>query len=50
MKQVLKSGEEVDAILCKKTISWRSGRRAKVKKALNKRIRKEGKTPLTHNL
>ena len=44
MKQVLKSGDEVDAILGRKWYSWRSGTIKKIKRALNKRIRKEGKS------
>ena len=43
MKQVLKSGDEVDTILGRKWYSWRSGTIKKIKRALNKRIRKEGK-------
>ena len=43
MKQVLKSGDEVDAILGREWYRWRSGTIKKIKRALNKRIRKEGK-------
>jgi len=40
MKQILKSGEEVDAIVGKRYYKWKAGQRAKIKKALNKRARK----------
>jgi len=40
MKQILKSGDEVDAIVGKRHYNWKAGQRAKVKKALNKRARK----------
>jgi len=43
MKQKLKSGDEVDAIYSRKWYHWRSGVIKKIKRALNKRIRKEGK-------
>ena len=43
IKQVLKSGDEVDAILGREWYRWRSGTIKKIKRALNKRIRKEGK-------
>ena len=43
MKQKLKSGDEVDAIYGRKWYRWRSGVIKKIKRALNKRIRKEGK-------
>jgi hypothetical protein len=43
MKQILKSGDEVDVIVGKRYYNWKAGDRAKIKKALNKRFRKEGK-------
>jgi hypothetical protein len=43
MKQKLKSGDEVDAILARRWYRWRSGTIRRIKRALNKRIRKEGK-------
>jgi hypothetical protein len=43
MKQKLKSGDEYDAISARKWTNWKSGQVKKVKRALNKRIRKEGK-------
>jgi len=43
MKQKLKSGDEVDVIYGRKWYRWRSGVLKKIKRALNKRIRKEGK-------
>jgi len=45
MKQKIKSGEELDVVEGNIWVRsrMRAGRRAKVKKALNKRVRKEGK-------
>ena len=43
MKQKLKSGDEVDAICDRKTYSWKAGVLKKIKRALNKRMRTEGK-------
>ena len=43
MKQALKSGDEVDAITARKWYNWKSGQVRKIKRALNKRNRKEGK-------
>ena len=45
MKQKLKSGEELDVVEGNQWVRsrMRAGRRAKAKKALNKRLRKEGR-------
>ena len=43
MKQKLKSGDEYDAIAARKWYNWKAGQVKKIKRALNKRIRKEGK-------
>ena len=46
MKQILKSGEEVDVIVGKRHYNWKAGQRATVKKALNKRLRKSHRLEL----
>lgn len=43
MKQRLKSGDEVDVVLARKWYNFPRGFTKRVKRALNKRIRKEGR-------
>lgn len=43
MKQKLLSGDEVDAICARPLYNWRSGQVKKIKRAMNKRLRKESK-------
>ena len=43
MKQKLKSGDEYDAICARKWYNWKPRQIKRIKRALSKRIRKEGK-------
>lgn len=43
MKQKLKSGEEVDAICAREWHRWKPRQLRRVKKALGRRVRSEGK-------
>lgn len=49
MKQKLNSGDEVDAICARQWYSWKKGRLKKIKRALNKRLRREGKREIQDN-
>jgi len=46
MKQKFKSGDEVDAICGRHFHRWKRRAIKKIKRALNKRIRKEGKAEM----
>lgn len=43
MKQKLKSGDEVDAVCSRQWYHWKPNQIRKIKRALNKRVRKDGK-------
>jgi len=43
LKQKLVDGNEVDCVYCRHLYNWKPGTIKKIKRALNKRLRKEGK-------
>ena len=50
MKQIIKSGDEHDCIVQNKSLfNWRSGIRKRIKRALNKRHRKESQRAIQNS-
>jgi hypothetical protein len=50
MKQILKGGDEFDAVYSRDIYHWKSGQLKKIKRRMNKRARQDGRAEVRREL